>query len=329
MVVKERTIPLRILILEAILRRLPFFHVKRAQIMDELKRRHAGYKGEQSLDFYFSKLPEKDYMIFHDLNLPDGDYNCQIDTLILTPQLTLVIEVKNMAGKLVFDFENEQLIQFNEEKEKGYPYPVSQVERHQACIKNLLKENHLTPIPVEYLIVVSNPYTILAFHGRNPHAKLRICKSDSLFKKIQLLESIHTDKVLSSKELRKLSKLLIRKNTPPTTYLLQKYGLLKDDFLTGVFCPFCSHLPMIRQKKKWFCPSCKTYSLDAHIYNVQDYFLLYDTKITNKQFREFVRIESPDVSGRILRSLTLKSSGKNRDRVYFPETIPWDYSYRR
>ncbi|MEH7332649.1 nuclease-related domain-containing protein [Neobacillus drentensis] len=87
MIIKKRTIPLVILILEALCRRL---------------------------------LPIDKYMILHDLNLPDGDSNCQIDTLLLTPEFALIVEVKNMAGKLIFDTENEQFTQINNDKEKGY-----------------------------------------------------------------------------------------------------------------------------------------------------------------------------------------------------------------
>ncbi|HJV16721.1 MAG TPA: hypothetical protein VJ546_04935, partial [Bacillales bacterium] len=32
--------------------------------------------GEKSLDFYLRNLDEKNYLILHDLNLPDGKYNC-------------------------------------------------------------------------------------------------------------------------------------------------------------------------------------------------------------------------------------------------------------
>jgi hypothetical protein len=66
LIAKERTIPLIILILEALLRRLPMSHSKYQQISEELGRRHAGYKGEEHLDFYYRSLPKEKYLIFHD-----------------------------------------------------------------------------------------------------------------------------------------------------------------------------------------------------------------------------------------------------------------------
>ncbi|MED1468829.1 nuclease-related domain-containing protein [Bacillus salipaludis] len=265
MIVKERTIPLKILILAAILRRLPLSHAKYQQILDELGRRQAGYEGEKSLDFYYRELPKQKYLIFHDLNLPDGDYNCQIDTLLLTPEFILIIDVKNMSGKLIFDTENEQFIQIKGEEEKGYSDPIAQAERHHEYIKKLLAANHLPPVPVVYLVVISNSYASYVITGKNAYKiKPKVCKGDIMLKRIQDLEGIYTTPILPVKDLRKLSRLLLKMNTPPTRYLLQKFGIKRLDLLTGVQCPYCKYLPLIRKKQKWYCPKCQHYSMDAH-----------------------------------------------------------------
>ena len=222
MIIKERTKPLIMLILEALLRRLPSSHQKYQQILDELGRRQAGYLGEKSLDYYYLDLPQHKYMILHDLNLPDGDYNCQIDTLLLTPEYALAIDVKNMAGKLLFDTDNEQFIQSNNGIEKGYPYPIAQGERHQKYLQKLLAANHFPPVPVEYLVVISNSYTTYAVTGKNAHkVKPRICKSDVFLNKISLLEKQYSKPLLTAKELRKLCRLLVKMNTIPTSYVLE------------------------------------------------------------------------------------------------------------
>ncbi|MFD0829887.1 NERD domain-containing protein [Neobacillus sp. M.A.Huq-85] len=324
MIVKERTIPLKILILAAILRRLPPNHAKYQQILDELGRRQAGYEGEQSLDFYYRELPKQKYLIFHDLNLPDGDYNCQIDTLLLTGEFILIIDVKNMAGKLIFDTENEQFIQIKGDEEKGYSYPTAQAERHQEYIKKLLAANHFPPVPVVYLVVISNSYASYVITGKNAYKiKPKVCKGDVMLKRILDLEGIYTTPILTAKDLRKLSRLLLKMNTPPTGYLLQKFGIKRSDLLTRVHCPNCKYLPLIRKKQKWYCPRCQHYSIDAHIEALKVYFLLFDIKITNRKFREFVHIASPDTARRLLLSANLIYSGMNRDRAYHPKTILW------
>jgi hypothetical protein len=324
LVIKERAIPLKLLILGAILRRLPYSHKQYKDILDEFKRREAGYSGEKSLDFYFRSLPEEKYMILHDLNLQDGEYNLQIDTLLLTPEFALIISVKNMAGKLIFDTENEQFTQINNEKEKGYPYPIAQAERHKRFIAHLLADNGYPAVPVDYIVVISNPYANYVITGPNSRRiRIRVCKADVLLNRIEVFEKMYLNLFLDKKELRKLCRLLVKLNTPPTGYLLTKFGIQKLDLLTGVQCPFCHYLPMIRKKQKWYCSSCNSYSLDAHLNALMDYFLLIDTKISNKEFRNFVQVNSEDTIRRLLLSANLSFSGRNRYRIYFPKTIPW------
>ncbi len=322
MIVKKMGIPLRILILMALLRRLRPDHPKRKQIAEELDRRLAGLRGEESLDFYLSSLPIKSWMIFHDLNLSDGEYNCQIDTLLLSAKLSLIIDSKNYAGKILIDIETEQMIQTLDLKEKGYPYPIPQVERHQRCIRKFLLENNLPLVPVDYLVIFTNSHMILEFKGYNKNVKQRVCKSPSFSHKIELFEKMYIEKVLSAKDCNRLCKLLLKHNTPPTNFVLKCYGLEKSELLIGVQCPSCLRLSMARKNKQWYCPACRTFSNDAHVLLLQDYFLLGDSKITNKKFREIAHVSSPDASGRLLRMVNLKSSGKNKGRIYWTDTFP-------
>ncbi|WP_066258041.1 nuclease-related domain-containing protein [Neobacillus drentensis] len=323
MIIKERTIPLVLLILEALCRRLPLDYPKYQQIIEEKGRRQAGYKGEVSLDYYLRLLPVDKYMILHDLNLPDGNYNCQIDTLLLTPEFALILEVKHMTGKLIFDTENEQFIQINNDKEKGYPYPLAQAKRHQEYIKKLMAEHKFPQVPVDHLVVISNKYASYVITGKNAHkVKPRVCKSDVLLNKIQFFERQYSTPLLDSKDLRKLSRLLVKMNKIPTNYILTKYGINKANLLTGVFGPSCNHFPLIRKKHKWYCSSCDKFSKDAHKNALSDYFLLFDSKITNQQFREFAHIKSHDTAKRLLLSVNLNYSGTKKGRYYFPKNNP-------
>lgn len=83
---KERLIPIIILVLEALLRRLPQNHLKRDSILDEWSRRYAGYRGEQNVDRFMRNLQlPSNYFLFHDLRIPlYKDLIFQIDTLLLT-----------------------------------------------------------------------------------------------------------------------------------------------------------------------------------------------------------------------------------------------------
>ncbi|GHH97244.1 nuclease-related domain-containing protein [Neobacillus kokaensis] len=324
MIVKARTIPLKLLILAAILRRLPLSHEKYQAILEEFKRREAGYQGEVSLDYYYRYLPPQKYRILHDLNLPDGDYNCQIDTLLATPESILIVDVKNMTGKLIFDTDNQQFIQINNDKEKGYPDPIAQAERHKEYIRKWLAANGFPPVPIDYLVIIANPYTTYVITVPNARkVKPRVCKADAFLSKMQVFEKMYPDPVLSEKDLRKLCRLLIKLNTPPTNFLLSKYRIDRSEILPGVHCPKCKHLPMIRKKHKWYCTRCDFYSVDAHLGALMDYFLLYEMKITNKQFREFARLDSEDTAKRSLHNEKLNYYGTKKGRVYYPRVFPW------
>lgn len=327
MIFKMRSIPLIILILEALLRRLPKHHPRYLVIQDEHRRRVAGYKGEESLDFYLRSLPDKKYFILHDLNLPDGPYNCQIDTALISSEYTLVIGVKQMAGNLEFDTKDEQFTQMKEGEKKGFPYPIAQEERHKAFIEKLLMANNFPKVPIDYLVTLTNPYATYSITGpKAEKVRPHVCKSDIFPKRIQMFENAYQTPCLTLKEMRKLSRLLVKMNKPPTEFFLEKYGIQRVDLRTGVLCPTpsCEHRPMIRKKRQWFCPGCGTYSKDAHIQALMDYFLLFSLTITNQQFRKFAHLASPDAAGRILRSLNLICSGSKKMRTYAPEQFPWD-----
>ncbi|MCM3566931.1 nuclease-related domain-containing protein [Neobacillus mesonae] len=321
MIGKERGIPIVIFILEAILRRLPKNHVKYPIITEDLDRRWAGFRGEESLDYYLRSLPEKETIIFHDLNFLDGDFNCQIDTLLLTTKLALILEIKNMTGKLTFDTEHEQFFQNKDGNEKGYSDPIAQAQRHRKFIQKLLAEHHFPPVPVDYLVVISNSNAVLEFKGKNDKVIKRVCKSHSMLDRISLYEQKYKTDILTPKDLRKMTRFLVKSNTPPTKFLLQNYGIKKSELKPGVYCPTCDYLPLTRVKLKWHCPSCNTFSKDAHVYTILDSFLLYDLKITNQQFREFACVLSPDASGRMLRSAELNYSGTNKGRYYFMDSF--------
>jgi cytochrome c-type biogenesis protein CcmH/NrfG len=67
MIKKERDISMKILTLQALLRRLPKDHPRRPQIEKELARRMSGLRGEQSINYELSLLQVKNDYIFQDL----------------------------------------------------------------------------------------------------------------------------------------------------------------------------------------------------------------------------------------------------------------------
>jgi hypothetical protein len=90
--------PIKVLKLYALLRRILPNQPLRQDIESELMKIEAGYKRELSLDYHLSFLPDKEYIILHNIRLSYKTFYFQIDTLILHTNFILILEVKNIAG---------------------------------------------------------------------------------------------------------------------------------------------------------------------------------------------------------------------------------------
>ncbi|MDQ0219346.1 NERD domain-containing protein [Peribacillus cavernae] len=318
MIAKNREIPLTVQKLEALLRRLPPNHPRQQQIYRDLTKRKAGYHGEESLDIHLDELSENKYFIFHDLALSNGKYNFQIDTLLLSTSFALLIEVKNISGTLHFDRTFNQLVRTFNDKEQGFRDPISQARRQQREFQSWMENRNLPPIPAEYLVVISNPSTVIKLKSGYVREYEKICHSEHLLDKIKEFEQKHHKEFISPKEIKKLSRLLLKEHSPHNTNILKTYTIPKQDLLTGVHCPECFFLPISRKKGYWFCPSCRSQSKDAHIDALLDYFLLIKSSITNTEFRDFLHVPSRHTAKRILHSLDLPSEGEKKARIYYP-----------
>ncbi|WKB35562.1 nuclease-related domain-containing protein [Terrilactibacillus sp. S3-3] len=161
LIVKELTIPPRIYMDMALLRRLSNGHPKRGEVSKDLARRRAGYRGEQNLYYHLSFLPQDDSQIFYDLGVSVNNRSCQIDTFLLYPSFCLILETKNLSGTLHVDPVFNQFIRSIDDKEEGFPNPILQVQRQKTLLNGWLCQHEMPVIPIEYLVVISNPSTLL------------------------------------------------------------------------------------------------------------------------------------------------------------------------
>lgn len=318
LIAKERKKSDKIIKLEAALGRLPLDHFKRQLLEQELRNRLKGYRGEQSLDYHLSFLPNKEYIILHDLRLSNGTFFFQIDTLIITPQVIIILEIKNLSGTLFFDRDTKQLIQTNHEgKEKGYPDPLIQVMKQRMQLQQWINQNLSINPPIEHFVVISDPSSILKTNPGNHLIFKRICHSAVIVNFILDLKNKHMEVVLTSKSIKKLTNLLIKHNVPLHVDILQNFGIPKEDIITGALCSSCSLTVLQYKQCNWSCPKCGGKFKDAHINATHDYFLLINPTITNQKLREFLHISSRSVSLRILNSMNLSYYGDGKGRLYF------------
>ncbi|MEC1179223.1 nuclease-related domain-containing protein [Metasolibacillus meyeri] len=138
----------------------------------------------------------------------------QIDTIFLCEKFLLIVEIKNIAGRIDF---NETCHQFTRTLEdgsmQGFRNPLDQVRRHQRMLQQL------TPtLPVIYVIVLAHPKTII---GHLPQSEPIIHSSGLEFYIRKLLSTYKPQ--CTSEELHNLLDKLIQMQvrTKPQFNLIQ------------------------------------------------------------------------------------------------------------
>lgn len=314
MIVKKIEIPLKILALKALLRRIPLNHPKRYLIQDELTRRLVGFQGELAVNYHLEELPEESYHIFHGIRLKSGNHFFQIDFLLISSYFALIIETKNYAGTIKFHTKSEQLIRDKNGLEKALPNPLPQVKRHKTLLQNWLSEHKFPNLQIETLIVFSNPSTIIKADDQRIFRA--VCPSSSLLQRIQEKEQYHKTENLPPKEVKKLSKTILKNHIEDIPNLLEQYQISPSEVLTGVQCTHCLTTPLPYNRGKWYCSTCQKEYKNLLLPTIQDYFLIINQTISNKEFRNFLHIDSPDVGTKLLNSLNLLSTGTTKSKVY-------------
>lgn len=321
MIIKHRTKPRTLLQLEALLPRLPEFHPARPLIMEDYNKRMAGYNGEQSIDYPLSYLDEKKYFILHHLRLKGEKHFFQIDTLIFTDKIAIILEVKNFSGTIYFDPKFRQLIQTKAGKEIAYAYPLTQLETQRYQLENWMRSNKLASIEIKSLVVISNPYTIISTAPKDHRIHHKVIHKEELPTKILQLEKSTSSNKMEDKALKKIFRYLLKKHTEGESSFLDRFDIKVSDLLKGVICQKCDALPMERLKGNWFCPRCRTKDKYAHVKAVEDYQLLIKSTISNKELREFLKISSSATATRLLHSMNLPRKGENKTTIYYLDSL--------
>jgi Nuclease-related domain len=316
LIAKNREIQRRILMNEALIERLTPIHYLLHVIKADLAKRKAGYRGELQLDYHLQLISKnKNMMILHDLRLEIDGRLFQIDTLILTSYLVIVLEVKHISGTYTLDSRFDQAIRKLADKEEAFSHPVTQVERQKKQLNRWFAKMKIPSIPITTLVVMTNRSTVL--NTTSQHEKYHnVVRVENIEERILSLLTYYHKEHLPIKQVRKLSNLLAKKHTPLIAFPDEIYGISPEEIVTGVQCPGCRHLPMLRKYAHWHCLTCSVKSKNAHILALRDYSVLLSQQITNKQLRSFLHLESRKTALNILHSMNLQSTGISNNKTY-------------
>lgn len=317
MLLLERTKPHQLSYTQALVRRMCCTDEEWSNYHNRLSNLQAGFYGEQRSDRELADftIPHKHYLL-HNLELlnPQG-FPHQMDSIVFSTHFLLSLEIKNITGQLFYKSSHHEFGRIRQDGTKeNFPDPFEQAYRHKLFVEKLLHSWGMT-LPVEYAIVITNQHAMLdeslyglpIFHVSGLRRFI-----NQLFKKYpKLCMTEETFEMAARRFIDALHRTMPKRRVP------------LDRLKKGVLCEHCEFQAVMQYTAgNWHCSSCSTRDKKALRQAMDDYRLLVNEHITNKEFRNFVGIESMQVASKILSRLGLEKISDKRGRVYL---IPEDW----
>ena len=287
-----------------------------ADIESALYRKKAGRAGEEAVEQTLSEVifPVGTH-VFRNISVQiRKHYTIEIDVLILNPAFALILEVKNIAGTLVFNEEEGKTVRIRENGETDlFDCYVHQLDRQINGLTQLLDMRQLS-LPVYGAVVLSNQNTIVK---KRPVLYPLIYRKQ-LARHFRSLQTENT--ILSAPAAYQLSRLI-----GPRVERQQELSLCEEkDFSPrivrrGVLCLGCNQPIHAYQGRGWYCRTCKLPGKEALRQAVEDRLILIKPDITNKQCREFLMIKHSAQATRILNMLALTRLGDPPGTTYLKQ----------
>lgn len=312
MIVLDRAIPEKMEFLEVVLRRGIFQNEMFEKIYANYQLIKSGYWGECRVDREWKEvnIPQRYYLFHNYESQTQWGSTHQIDTIFLCIHFILLIEVKNIAGRLDFEYEKHQLIRTKQDgTQESFTNPVDQIERHVTFVQNIT--NYLgINIPIIPAIIIANPSTII---GEVPPNYL-IFHVTGLNTKINQLFNKFSKITIRGSQLELLKDELFRQYKKRDAEMELNISIVK-----GAVCTQCPTAVQMEHRKIYFiCPNCKykRKSTDAIYESLMDYKILYGEWITNAEFRAFFNIRSQQTVFKIINRLNMRAEGNGRAKKY-------------
>ncbi|HSJ36782.1 MAG TPA: nuclease-related domain-containing protein [Planococcus sp. (in: firmicutes)] len=299
--------------LEALIRRLPAQHPYQKFLEVELHKVSAGKRGEEKL---LKKLDEfnwkEGFLIFPDVSLSQGNQRIQMDSLLLTDSQAIIIESKNIHGKIHFDSGTGEFYRYDKGGEKTVmDDPVIQLKRNMRFFNEWLKSRKLDLV-VKGLVV----FTAKECEFISKPQNVPICKTYQLHE--YLYSMLGAAPRESTINVKKVKKLIDSQQTPyKRVPLCDYYRIDPSALIGGVRCADCGIFGSGTIKKAgWLCNKCG-YTDPTAIHNtLNEYFSLISHTISNSELRNFFQLESRHAASRILVKYGMEKSGAKKVRKY-------------
>ncbi|MGE7664348.1 NERD domain-containing protein [Ureibacillus composti] len=295
--------------LTALTKRLHPSHEIYSKLLVELNKQEAGEYGEQHVLSMLagSQLPEQTYLL-HNVALK-SKVESQIDILVLSPSWCLILEVKNIKGRLSFNDNPRQLIRKGDDgKDEILGSPEIQVEQYMFGLISFF-ESHGIKLPVYGAIHFPFNNAII----EKPPVKIPLLIRREVIKFIWSLPRNSGANVDS----RKLGELLMKSQYARDPFPLCNYYKISPRMISsGVECPHCGTIPMQRALRTWKCPKCGKTSMDAHVKALRDYYMLIGKVMKSSEALHFLKLRNRNEAIRILKQNSYRRIGASRSSRY-------------
>lgn len=313
MIVKRNSIPLKLIGVEALIRRLSREDSFQQNRFSEIARTiRAGVNGEKTLATIFEKykFPEP-HFIFHDVHLKSSGA-FQIDTLFLSQQGAFILEVKNIAGVIEFIVEQNQMMRTLENGQVDvFECPSVQLARHKMLLEDWFQSNNLH-IPIQGAVLF--PSARQQFKNIPNVLQILFPLEVPVF----LRELMQKPSIIDQSTLEYLVKKLQLTHHDYNPFpICKKYNIDSTAIQTGILCERCGLHGMTSIARGWICESCRYFSKDAHRKAIMEFFMLFDESLTNGACRDFLHLNSRSKARRLMHQMNLPFKGENKGRTYY------------
>ncbi len=211
---------------------------KQAELIKmELNKIKKGLNGEKQTSYFidFNIGESKNYVILHDLRLELNERTAQIDHMLISKTMGIVlVEVKNTDAVVTINDDGSMLYVFKSGKKFNMASPLEQSKRHELVVKEFLKNNNIemeVSSTVVFLpeIIITNKKLPKSFYRADTFIEsLKNDKIENPFNFIKLLAKVVTNNIVSFEHLMYIGGLFVKEHKPVAIDYKKKYPITKD-----------------------------------------------------------------------------------------------------
>ena len=291
-------------LLEALVARLPTWHEMISPLNEEIKRLEPGITGEE---FIQKILVGQPYKLISDVILEQQ----QIDFIVLTERSCVVLEVKNIRGKIqLTDSPRQMLRELDDGTVNIFTSPVAQLENNIRAVHHFFKKYNWN-LPIYGAICF--PFNTATFSPFQSNYPVLVGKD-----LLNFLARVQKGEMrITAKQVKQLARQLRQASVPYVRApLCVRYKIDSADLKVGCRCPDCGHVGMTRKFAEWVCVRCGKCSRDAHKAALFEYAHMISDTITVAEVMEFLGVESRHVARRLLLDAKAKQEGSTNKSIY-------------